>query len=369
MERLDLLATAIQEDSDLILNEWKKRVRSLPQAKTLDRLTLEDGVRTFLDEISNTLAFYHDKGQMADGFSGAPVEHGLQRFEIGFDLNQLVLEYSMLRAVLMDCAARHSISLDGGAGHVLHEAMDRAMLSAVASYVEAQAAQHEGRVQQRVSTVVHDLKTPLSSIHTAAHILDGRLSPDSKKSVATMLGIILRNCDNLNAMLLKLLENTSKTQMVLHAEFNRTEVDLCSLVGELIESVRPLAQKAALTISNDIPHPLSISADPFLLKQMMQNLLSNALKYTEHGTITVGAAQEPHRVRIWVEDTGVGMLPEKVAQLFIESERDPAKPESTGMGLSIVKKIVDAHSGNIGVESEVGIGTTFTVFLPSLRVA
>src|SRR5207302_137382 len=115
-----------------------------------------------------------------------------QRFNIGVDITQVVIEYSMLRHALRDCAARHNISLDGLAGYVLHQVIDEAITSAVATYATAQAAHHEARVQDRIAMVVHDLKTPLSAIHTASHLLEGRLSPESRKSVSTMLGVILR---------------------------------------------------------------------------------------------------------------------------------------------------------------------------------
>ncbi len=364
MERLDSFAAVIQEDHENILADWRKRVRSLPRSRSLDRLTLEDGFRSFLDEITNALLYFHDTGELRKDENSAAVEHGRQRFDIGVDITQLVIEYGMLRHALQACAARHNISLDGMAGHVLHEIIDDAITSAVATYVTAQTAQHEARVQERVAMVVHDLKTPLSSIHSASHLLEGRLSPESKKSVSTMLGVIIRNCDSLNSMLMKLLESASRNEIALHAGLNSGDVHLCSLVADVIESIRPLAQRASLTVVNDVPDGQRVNADPFLLKQALQNLLSNALKYTEKGRIVVGAAEAAHRVSVWVEDTGVGMPPDKIAKLFMSGERDPARPESSGMGLSIVKKIVDAHNGDIHVESEVGKGSTFTLTLP-----
>ena len=159
MERLDTLAAFIQDDHENILREWRKRVRSLPRLRALDRLTLEDGFRSFLDEITNALVCFQDTGELPKEDQSAAIEHGQQRVEIGIDITQVVIEYGMLRHALRDCAARHNISLDGVAGYVLHQIIDDAITSAVATYVTAQTAQHEARVQERLSVVVHDLKT------------------------------------------------------------------------------------------------------------------------------------------------------------------------------------------------------------------
>jgi len=179
-----------------------------------------------------------------------------------------------------------------------------------------------------------------------------------------MLGIVLRNCENLNTMLMKLLENSSKTDMVLHTDINSAEIRFRTLVDELVHTIRPLLEKIGVPVENNVPSDLRVNGDPFLLKQMLQNLLSNAIKYTDQGSITVGAVPEDQGVRVWVSDTGIGMSPEKLQGLFADGDRDPTKPESTGIGLSIVKNIVDAHKGKIAVESTPGQGTTFTITLP-----
>lgn len=106
------------------MEEWKKRVRQFANAKTLDKLTLENNFRSVLDDISNALVSYHDTSSIPA--SSASTEHGTQRLDIGFDIHQLILEYKMLRHALQDCAERHGVSLDGIAGHVLHEIIDGA---------------------------------------------------------------------------------------------------------------------------------------------------------------------------------------------------------------------------------------------------
>ena len=117
MERLERLARAIQGDSERILTDWKSRVRQLPNATRVDTLTLEDHFPAVLDEISTALMWHQQEGTLARPSSAT--EHGRQRFTIGFDLHQMIIEYNALRQVLRECAERHRISLDGIAGAVL----------------------------------------------------------------------------------------------------------------------------------------------------------------------------------------------------------------------------------------------------------
>jgi signal transduction histidine kinase len=363
MERLDVLASIIQQDHDVILNDWKNRVRQLPSAQGLDRLTLEDNFRSVLDEISNSLCQYRDSGSIPSAFSS--IEHGRQRFEVGFDINEVAIEYSMLRQSLRECAARHGVSVDGVAGAVLHQLIDEEIAAAIAAHSRYQAARHEADIQERLADVVHNLKTPLSAIHTASHILEHRLSPESRQAVSTMLSIILRNCEHLNLMLTKLLEDTPRNETVLPSALNtRGGVDLHLLVADVIDDLYSLTEKTGVPILNEVPPDVHLKGDPLLLKQVLQNLLSNAVKYTNHGQILVGGSQDSNEVRFWVKDTGTGIAEDRLPHIFNRGEGDPFRQGSSGLGLAIVKKIVDAHQGRIRVESQAGEGSVFTVSLP-----
>lgn len=112
-----------------------------------------------------------------------------------------------------------------------------------------------------------------------------------------------------------------------------------------------------------------VAGDPDRLRQLVLNLVDNAIKYTpEGGQVTLGLAQEKGWVRIDIADTGVGIPPEELPHIFERFYRvDKARSRQgggTGLGLSIARWIADAHGGHIDVESEVGEGTTFTVWLP-----
>jgi signal transduction histidine kinase len=117
---------------------------------------------------------------------------------------------------------------------------------------------------------------------------------------------------------------------------------------------------------NEVPHYCSIFADSVLIVQVFQNLLSNAIEYTSHGEITIGAAvsSEERVVRCWVRDTGSGIPEERIGKVFDKLETDREGRGGLGLGLAIVKQVVEAHGGQISVKSTPGEGSTFEFTIP-----
>ena len=132
----------------------------------------------------------------------------------------------------------------------------------------------------------------------------------------------------------------------------------------LVRDVRPLSDNVNTRISNEIPHNLIVFADAILLRQLFQNLLSNAIEYTKHGEITIGAEEIEGTTRCWVEDTGIGIAPDRLDKIFEKLETDPQK-KGMGLGLAIVRQIVKIHGGEITVESTVGKGAKFSFTVPN----
>lgn len=117
---------------------------------------------------------------------------------------------------------------------------------------------------------------------------------------------------------------------------------------------------------NEIPVEIQVYSDTQLLSQLIQNLLSNALRFTSQGTVEIGARLDGEgSVESWVKDSGEGIPPEQIDKVF-ERFQTSAEPERSGigLGLAIVKEIVELHKGRINVQSAVGKGSTFTFVLP-----
>jgi len=136
-------------------------------------------------------------------------------------------------------------------------------------------------------------------------------------------------------------------------------------VDGIIRNLDPLATSAGITVSNEIPGDVEVYSDDQLLSQVLQNLLSNALKFTPQGTVEIGARYNEGSVECWVKDSGVGIASDQLDKVFdrFETTSEPER-SGLGLGLAIVKEVVELHKGEIRVQSEVGKGSTFTFVLP-----
>jgi signal transduction histidine kinase len=157
----------------------------------------------------------------------------------------------------------------------------------------------------------------------------------------------------------------------LDITIRREPVDIAGLVEEVAEANRPLAARKEQTISVAAPPNHSAMCDVDRLREAIDNLVSNAVKYSPiGGAIDLLVKQEPSGIIVQVRDQGAGLSPEDISRLFGRFQRLSAKPTagetSTGLGLSIVKRIVDLHGGQITVQSDgPGKGATFKMMLPT----
>jgi signal transduction histidine kinase len=154
----------------------------------------------------------------------------------------------------------------------------------------------------------------------------------------------------------------------------RAPIDLTDLFIGAVQSVAPLAHERGIELTLHCEALSPLEADAGRLGQVVDNLLTNALKFTPRGgRVEVRGSEGDGVVRLQVRDTGMGISGEDQQHLFERffrtSEAQTEAIQGTGLGLSIVAAIVEAHGGSIEVESELGVGTTFTVVLPSARTA
>ncbi len=233
-----------------------------------------------------------------------------------------------------------------------------------------------------LATMSHELRTPLNSIIGFTGILlqslAGPLNPEQSKQ----LGMVRGSARHLLALINDVLDisKIEARQLQVHLE----SFDLAPLVERAVATVGPQATAKGLTLATELPaRPIEMVGDRRRVEQVLINLLGNAIKFTEHGgvTLTVQAMAEAGSsadagtskvIRIQVTDTGIGIRPADLVKVFRPFHQVDAglarTHEGTGLGLAICSRLVELMGGTITLESDVGLGSTFTVTLPESGV-
>ena len=374
---LNQLAALIARSRDALLARWRNQVRELPSAKHLDTPTLNDHIPDLLTELAEALKKNSNQTIPEALVEESAQTHGKQRLADGFDIEEVVAEYNILRGCIHDLATENGITLQGRPFHVINRVFDLAIGVALQTYSSQRALEVRQKREEYLAFVAHDLQTPLFAISLAGRVLENRLpklgfTPDS----AQMLKTLRRSVQQLEGLVRKVREenlnlgNLDDLQDGGGIKLERREFDLWPLVESLIEEIQPLADSAKARLVNQVPDDLMAFADAGLLKRVFQNLVSNAIRYTHSGEIVIAAVttgpDDDARAFIdcWVTDNGAGIPEHMLANVFKKGESDPKNADGTGLGLAIVQKFVEAHGGTVRVESSEGKGSTFRFSLP-----
>ena len=246
------------------------------------------------------------------------------------------------------------------------QALDRIRLLE-AERTAREAAEHASRLRDDLIAVVsHDLRNPLGSLVSASELLGMKLSPASRQVGERYLQTIERAGHRMTRLLDDLLDLTriegGRLDLSLRVE------DVGAIVRDAIELHEPLATAKSLRLGLDVLGRVLASCDRHRVQQVIANLLGNAIKFTtEGGWIDVEVARVGDQVRIIVRDSGPGISSEQLPHLFDRYWQARRGTRSgIGLGLSIVRGVVEAHGGTVAVTSQVGVGSQFVVTLPTL---
>lgn len=227
--------------------------------------------------------------------------------------------------------------------------------------------EHDELKRGVISTVSHQLKTPLTSIRMALHLLleQKKLGPLTAGQEDLLIAA-KEDSDRLHRILENLLDLSRIVSGKVALELRSAEPR--QIVTEAVESYQVAARQRGVELKTNIPGDLPVVwADTLQIGHAFANLLFNALKYTDSGgTVTLSAQTDGDQVRFSVSDTGKGIPDQYLPKVFDRFFRVPGQEAESGigLGLSIVKEIVEAHGGSVSVESRVGEGSVFSFTLP-----
>ena len=304
---------------------------------------------------------------IADSLSGDPI--GV----VGLSIGSIVVTFLVgARLVLLQQERNRMLAAVDVGREKYRELFEQADESRAALAVQNERLRELDHLKDNlISVVSHELRTPLTSILGYLELLDqdrDRLTQRHRH----FLGVVGRNAERLLDLVVDLLFVAQARAG--HMTLDREPLDLSELAQHAVEGTLPAASERQITITVAPCSDSVVSGDRQRLGQVLDNLLSNALKFTpRNGSVEVRLSASRDDVVLEVADTGIGISAGAQRELFTRFFRTDAAIEAaiqgTGLGLSIVKAIVDGHGGQVSVESIEGEGATFTVNLPRLAAA
>jgi signal transduction histidine kinase len=406
---LAALARHLSGRREAILKAWQSAIKRDPEIETgdaLPRVQLLDHIPAILTTFERELASSGGAPAMpSEGAGQEPAAaHGLQRWRQGYDLREVTRELGKLNECVvaeldtyttLNPAVSHAAI--AGARRIWSALCSTGIEESVGRYFELQQAEAAGHVRDLESAlaelkVVEEQRADLW--RQAAHDLRGNLGVVANATVALthselreasrddFVRILLRNVTSLHHLLEDV---TSLARLQAGAEHRRIEpLDLTSIMQQLCEGIRPLAQQNRLFLRCEGPAGFAADGDAVKIRRIAQNLILNAVKFTREGGITVSwgdsDANDPKRWALTIQDTGPGLhsgggrplssaLEGKpkasVERGAVPRADDDHRPESgEGIGLSIVKRLCDMLDAAIEMSSVEGVGTTFRILFP-----
>ncbi|PSR19054.1 sensor histidine kinase [filamentous cyanobacterium CCP3] len=386
-------STILNQKRDTIIELWISAVFDDQQIEATNELTfnaVRDSLPRVLESLADMLA--HSDRENYDIIDEASLEHGLIRAEQGFEPAEIAREYRLLRSVIFSELEADLVQASPvdvlWAIRLIDTVVDEAIARCFDSYTQSRMEElNKLRTQMQLtnqeltrlvrashdnmSKLTHELKTPLTSIIGYADLfLRQQQQADLSDSYAHLESIerVLRS----GRLLLRLINDTLQLQQGDgQIKLKVVNISPQDLIQSVVEIVEPLVRDKGLELKVDCDRiPETVQTDPLRLQQIITNLLSNAIRYTENGFVAIAAKTLDHnRWSIAVSDSGIGIAQAEQKYIFepyyrIHHGPTAATDQGTGLGLAIVSQLVQLMQGEIFVSSLVEQGSTFTVVLP-----
>jgi signal transduction histidine kinase len=368
------MATALRARTGRVLRRWENAVKKLlPHADALTLSQLRDHLPQILDQTVDALAANH--ASPLTELVEMTKSHGTLRFHQQFNVQELIVEYRVLRRILVEEINRGlGGKLKVGQVIALNMGIDTALQHGVMAFINHQKEQLRAatEVQSRyLSYLSHDLRNNLNGCTLMLEVLRQRLE-----------GIqgFAEDVEDILSVQRSVTETIAGMDRILQAERLRREaiqprvqpIDVQALVQDVVRHASRQAEHKGIHLRVDVPAGAHVDSDRELITLVLQNLIGNAVKYSEGGAVTVSARPRPDPVRdgweIVVIDEGPGIPPHHRDRMFQAFSRGETHGQpGVGLGLAIANQAARLLGGRLSFESEVGQGSTFRFSLPAMR--
>jgi signal transduction histidine kinase len=364
------LAKAIRARKEAVLTRWQSAiVQCLPDADALTLDAVRDGLPEALEDLAESL----------DDSSDAPLRellresqtHGLCRFHQSFNLNELLIEYGVLRGILIEeTLPELGRSVQPAEMAALDAALDELMRRGVIAFVTHQKRQIQSAADMEskyLAFLSHDMRGSLNGILLMVEVLHRELGgqkqfADSISDLEIMRQSIMDTVGTMDRFLQ--VERLRKGKVPLKL----AKVDLKRFIRDLTAQFAIQATKKGLSLVSEFSGACEVHTDRNMVLLILQNLIANAIKYADKGTICLRLNSDPARCVISVIDEGPGIAPDRLGKLFEAFERGETFGEpGVGLGLAIARQAAEQIGATIRVDSTPGKGTAFHVEIPKIR--
>ncbi len=375
MDEWAALANLLERERDTLLAEWRQKVRELPSARQLPAPTLNDHVPLLIAAVVDALR-HPDRYDPASPLANmASVEHGAQRAHNGYEIGEVVTEYSMLRSCIHTLAEIHGVPLRDGQVQLLNNMLDRSIGIAVKAFAQLCADVERKHRDEHLAFVAHDLRTPLNAVVLASRALeqDGQQPQDRER----MLDVLKRNVRQLATLVDSVLQHNSAALAEGRDRPQRRQLQLWPLVQQLIAELQPTADFADTPISNQVPDDLMVFADADMLRRVLQNLLAGGLpQRPDMGKVIAAGTLDGAAGGSWCE---VRDDDRSAASSTSAQAGEPALPQSTSLlrtdapppdgraGMANLTVLLASHGATVAAAGEsdaTGTSRAFRFYLP-----
>jgi signal transduction histidine kinase len=353
------LGEAIERRRDDILAQWLAEVTRDVEVSGISRSELKDALPTYLAELARALETNEREIALSgrEAWASVAKEHAVTRVHLGFDIAELVHEFIVLRRVLERVAVEERVSV-GTAPNTVAELVDAAIAVAVKAYVDARDHLAKRAQNETVAFLTHDLRNPLNAAILATSQLRRGEAPAQKH----LFDVLERNQRRLQL----LIDGVLATQRFEAGKFESrpARMTLGELLADTIASCAETARSKGLVFHAAFDPNLAVDVDPTLTRSAVQNVLENAVKFTDLGEVTLSIDVRPNELVLHVRDSGPGIPQGELRRIFDPFVRGESAKQGSGIGLAIARAAIEAQGGNLDAESPEHGGSHFWIRLP-----
>jgi signal transduction histidine kinase len=363
--RRSSLAGTIERRLGDIEGRWLEKVQHelTDERKSISATDLRDAIGEYLTRLADALRRGESiESEGTAAWSEVAREHALTRVRLGFDIEQLVREFILLRRVLFDVAREEKVLVNDLQGDRLADLIDAAIAKAVKSYIESRDLSARRSEAEHIGFLTHELRNPLSTAIMATTRLR------KKPEVATAEGNTLDMLERALHRIRSLIDGTLMTQRLEAREMECRPVDITlgTIMTDATRAAELEAAQKGIAFNVRYDAEAQIYVDPGLTISAVQNVVDNAVKFTDRGRVDVVAEDRTSDVIIHVYDNCDGLSDQELKTIFEPFKRAHPGKAGTGLGLAIARQAVEAQGGQIGAESGGERGCHFWLTLPKL---